>query len=115
MSLGIAAVVIFVLYLIDKNQQWEAAAKVAAVLVVLTEAIGANPGDGPEASMTEEKPSKPDSFKLITDECGQTTISAFPAFKFSCRRDAELFWMRVTQSRQSGLQGMPSPLSRKSR
>jgi hypothetical protein len=35
MSLGIAAVVIFVLYLIDKNRQWKAAAKVAAVLVVL--------------------------------------------------------------------------------
>jgi uncharacterized membrane protein YsdA (DUF1294 family) len=35
MSLGIAAVVIFVLYLIDKNRQWKAAARVAAVLLVL--------------------------------------------------------------------------------
>jgi hypothetical protein len=45
-------------------------------------------------------PSRPDSFKLVTDECGQTTISAFPALKFACRRDAERFCARVTQSRQ---------------
>lgn len=35
MSLGIAAVIIFVLYLIDKNGRWRQAGKVAAALVVL--------------------------------------------------------------------------------
>lgn len=35
MSLGIAAVVIFVLYLIDKNSQWRAAGKVAVAAVIL--------------------------------------------------------------------------------
>lgn len=35
MSLGIAAVVIFVLYLIDKNSQWRAAGKVAVGVVIL--------------------------------------------------------------------------------
>jgi uncharacterized membrane protein YsdA (DUF1294 family) len=35
MSLGIAAVIIFVLYLIDKNGKWRQAGKVAVALVVL--------------------------------------------------------------------------------
>jgi hypothetical protein len=41
MSLGIAAVVIFILYLIDKNRQWRAAGKVAVAAVILaTVAVG---------------------------------------------------------------------------
>lgn len=35
MSLGIAAVVVFVLYLIDKNHQWKAAGKVVVAVVIL--------------------------------------------------------------------------------
>ena len=34
MSLGIALVVIFVLYLVDKNKHWKSAAKVAAALCI---------------------------------------------------------------------------------